>query len=178
MYYKGGRGKWLQEDKCAKGKKSNEKESKAKKAKNNSKEGIWEDREWQFLLQHDVFDWWPRRQSMQSTVNVSDWQEVCHNNMPVLWITPVSNIVCADQWVTVCACVCSPQPKQPWVSPLNLSHFIFSDRIPGSHIVDPRDELEGVREVAMAVQEHVFIKPGFPRTRVRQGWNGFVSRAE
>ncbi len=32
-----------------------------------------------------------------------------------------------------------------------------------------RDELEAVHELAMAVQEHVSIKPGFPRTPARQG---------
>lgn len=37
---------------------------------------------------------------MQRTVNAPDWQEVCHNNMPPLWITPVSDlvIVCADRY--------------------------------------------------------------------------------
>lgn len=103
------------------------------------------------------------------------WQ----NNMPLQWITFVSNQRQGSCWhVQVSKSLCMvfmhlPQPEQPWVSIFNLSHsevqFIVIFLWPGFR--------EVVCEVVMAVQEHMSIKPGFPWTWARQGWNGSVSRA-
>ncbi len=85
---------------------------------------------------------------MQSPVRESDWQEVCHNNMPVLWITH-----CWRTSLTVCACVLALT-----ITPSSVSSNL-SDRHPGSR--------SGLQRRAGG---RAWACDGRPGARVHQAW--------
>ena len=125
-----------------------------------------------------------QQQDVQHGAKCSNWvcltgspadQTTCQCNNGSLTTVIQGQFTQKREWVTVWACaVCV---RLSW-SNLDFSgvYGCVSLRFRQPPVEDS-DELEGVHEVVMTVREHMSIKPGFPRTGARQGWNGFVSRA-
>lgn len=108
---------------------------------------------------------------MQNAVSESERQEVHRNDIPAPWVTPV--ITCSLRCHKPVNMFASASNQTTWVShwsPMRQSHL--ERYCPTSST----EELEGVYEVVMAVRQHVSVKPGFPRMRLRLNWVCVTSR--